>query len=46
MVAYKGSAFVVASSSENNNLYSGTESTIDILEGISPVVSSLLKRGF
>ncbi|KAK2591068.1 hypothetical protein QQS21_011244 [Conoideocrella luteorostrata] len=40
MVAYKGSAFVVGRSSETSNLYSETESSMDTLEGFSPMDTS------
>ncbi|EAQ89548.1 hypothetical protein CHGG_06167 [Chaetomium globosum CBS 148.51] len=40
MVAYKGSAFAVGRSSETSNLYSETESSMDTLEGFSPVDTS------
>lgn len=46
LVAYKGSAFVVGRSSETSNLYSETESSMDTLEGFSPMVSSFLKKIF
>ncbi|KAK2612523.1 hypothetical protein QQS21_001461 [Conoideocrella luteorostrata] len=40
MVAYKGSAFVVGRSSETSNLYSETESSMDTLDGFSPMDTS------
>ncbi|CAM1501305.1 Fc.00g104670.m01.CDS01 [Cosmosporella sp. VM-42] len=40
MVAYKGSAFVIGRSSETSNLYSETESSMDTLEGFSPMDTS------
>ncbi|EFY86800.1 argininosuccinate synthase [Metarhizium acridum CQMa 102] len=40
MVAYKGSAFVVGRSSDTSNLYSETESSMDTLEGFSPMDTS------
>ncbi|GFP60404.1 argininosuccinate synthase [Trichoderma asperellum] len=40
LVAYKGSAFVVGRSSETSNLYSETESSMDTLEGFSPMDTS------
>lgn len=43
MVAYKGSAFVIGRSSETSNLYSETESSMDTLEGFSPMVSHDLR---
>ncbi|KAJ3472757.1 hypothetical protein NLG97_g10737 [Lecanicillium saksenae] len=40
MVAYKGNAYVVGRSSETSNLYSETESSMDTLEGFSPMDTS------
>lgn len=39
MMAYKGNAYVLGRSSETSNLYSETESSMDTLEGFSPMVS-------
>lgn len=40
MVAYKGSAYAIGRSSETSNLYSETESSMDTLEGFSPMDTS------
>lgn len=37
MMAYKGNAYVLGRSSETSNLYSETESSMDTLEGFSPM---------
>lgn len=42
MMAYKGNAYVTGRSSESSNLYSETESSMDTLEGFSPMVSDNL----
>ncbi|KID85171.1 arginosuccinate synthetase [Metarhizium guizhouense ARSEF 977] len=40
MMAFKGNAYVVGRSSETSNLYSETESSMDTLEGFSPMDTS------
>ncbi|KAI1500130.1 argininosuccinate synthase [Biscogniauxia marginata] len=40
MMAYKGNAYVLGRSSTTSNLYSETESSMDTLEGFSPIDAS------